>query len=383
MERSPVIVAAEARTALGDTLDESWRALRAGRSGIAAVERFGTTGYVSAVAALIEGLELSGRARSLVGPLLSPLLGRIARNFELPADTLLYTATTKAGIDLMERRLRDKSVAEEELFFAHWLLEVKKELGFAQNAGGLNISAACASSTVALARAAAAIASGRAGAALVIGFDLITEFVFSGFSALKALSPAACRPFDRARDGLTLGEGAAALLVMDAGRAAREGRKVLGRVTGWGIANDATHVTAPARDGCGLIKASSIALKGAALEPGRVGALYAHGTATPYNDAMELTAFSGLYPDGGAPPLVATKGATGHTMGAAGALEAALALKMLEERVLPATVGLDNPEERAEGWVATAETELERPAILTTNSGFGGVNAALVLEGTG
>jgi 3-oxoacyl-[acyl-carrier-protein] synthase II len=386
-------VAAEAVTALGDSLDESWRALRAGRCGVARVGRFDTGGYISDYAAHCGWVDRAAadaadadrtRTRaggaSLVSALLAPLLAKIDVDFYLPADALLFTATTKAGIDVLEKKLRGAAANEEELLFSHWLAYLQKRLGLTD--GGVNVSAACASSTVALARAGGAIAAGRAEVALVVGFDVITEFVFSGFSALRALSPAPATPFDRGRTGLTLGDGAAALLVMSGARARREGRRSLAQFSGWGIANDATHVTAPARDGSGLIAATRAALERAQCAPQEVGALFAHGTGTVYNDAMELTAFGEVFggKEDNPPPLLGVKGALGHTMGAAGAIEAALSLKMLEERVVPATVGLADPEERGLGWVTTGERELERPKILTTNSGFGGVNGALLLE---
>jgi 3-oxoacyl-[acyl-carrier-protein] synthase II len=333
------IVAAEVVTALGPSLSSTWEALVGEESGIAEVSRFDTGGYVSDFAAHIGGLEAvdGGAGSSLVHALLEPLLKKIEAEFELPADALLYTATTKAGIDLVERKLRGSAVNGEELTFA----------------------------------------------VLVVGFDVITEFVFSGFSALRALSPTPCAPFDRDRQGLTLGDGAAGLLVMSGERARREGRRSLGRISGWGVANDATHVTAPARNGSGLILASTAALKRAKSAPDKVGALFAHGTGTVYNDAMELTGFSEVF--GGyenkLPPLFGVKGSLGHTMGGAGAIEAALSLKILEQRLVPATVGLNNPEERGVGWVTTEAVELKSPAVLTTNSGFGGVNGALLVQG--
>jgi 3-oxoacyl-[acyl-carrier-protein] synthase II len=243
---------------------------------------------------------------------------------------------------------------------------------------GINISAACASSTIALGRAAGRIASGRAEAVLVVCLDLLSTFVLAGFSALKALSIGPCRPFDLERGGLSLGEGAAAMLLMSPSRARREGRGCRGRILGWGAASDAHHLTAPLRNGGGLVSAVTLALRQAALPEAAVGAICAHGTGTRYNDAMELAAFERIFGNRRL-PLGSVKGAIGHTLGAAGGIEVVLGLKSLWERVLPPTCGCRQPEGWAAERVATRSQSLAGEILLSTNSGFGGINAALLL----
>jgi 3-oxoacyl-[acyl-carrier-protein] synthase II len=223
------------------------------------------------------------------------------------------------------------------------------------------------------------IALGRADVVGVFCFDLVTEFVFSGFSAINALSPGWCRPFDSGRNGLTLGEGASFLVMMSEERARTENKTKLGRIIGWGIANDAAHITAPARDGCGLIQAIRFALDMAELKPEDIGAVNAHGTGTVYNDMMELTAFADVFGDRPL-PIHSVKGAIGHTLGAAGGIEVAVALKSLDEQLLPPTVGLKCPESKGIGRVSHEPQLLATDYLLTTNSGFGGINAALILE---
>lgn len=370
------VVEAAAVTALGPKLDTLWTNVLAGRSGIAPVERFPTRFYPSRVAALIPDLA-AAPGRSLVHDLLERLLGQLG---PLPEGCELLTATTKGGIDCLEPLARGEPAESSDLLFSALLDAVSRRLALRGNA--VNVNAACASSTIALARAAARVAAGSAEAVLVCAFDLVTEFVFSGFSALKALSTGPCAPFDRGRTGLSLGEGAAALLVTSEGLARREGRPCLGTVAGWGVANDATHITAPARDGSGLLLAARRALEVAGLAPETVAAVSAHGTGTVYNDAMELTAFRQLF-DERPVPVHSVKGALGHTMGAAGALEAALCLRALAEGVAPPTVGLREPDPAAEGWVLPEPVAFGGDVVLTTNSGFGGINAALVLGRAG
>jgi 3-oxoacyl-[acyl-carrier-protein] synthase II len=149
-------------------------------------------------------------------------------------------------------------------------------------------------------------------------------------------------------------------------------------VLGWGVANDATHITAPARDGCGLILAVRQALAKAELCANAVSAISAHGTGTVYNDLMELTAFATVF---GAHrvPIHSVKGAIGHTLGAAGGIEVALGFKALTAGTVPPTAGFRTPEAGAEDIVSSQAVSFAGDVLLTTNSGFGGVNAALLL----
>ena len=243
----------------------------------------------------------------------------------------------------------------------------------------MNISASCASSTIAVGQGAAMIAAGRADAVMICCLDLVTEFVFSGFSCLGALSPTPCRPFDLNRSGLTLGEGAAGLLLMSAERARREHRARLGTILGWGAANDAGHITAPAKNACGLIRAIHLALKMSARKARDIAAICAHGTGTVYNDLMELKAFNQVFGDHKI-PVYSVKGAIGHTLGAAGGIEVALSLQTLSNQVVPPTVGFDTPEKGAQGSVSSKPANISGDCLLTTNSGFGGINAAIILK---
>lgn len=371
--RNVCIAAAQVVTGLGSDLDSLWRGTLAGESAIRPFSRFATGRYHCANASCIEGLRAEGG-----GSRIYPLLERLLDGFpEVPADCALITASTKGCVDTMERHQAGLPCDPLEIPLGGLLDRIRAKYRLA--APGININAACASSTVALARAASLVAAGRSEAVLVVCLDLVSEFVFSGFSALQALAPEACRPFDRNRNGLTLGEGGAALLLMSRERANREGRPELGIVAGWGASNDATHITAPARDGCGLVQSVRQALKRAGIDAGEIAAVSAHGTATPYNDQMELTAFRTIFGERTL-PMHSIKGAIGHTLGAAGGIEAALGLRSLQEAILPPTVGLQDVEEAAEGLVSRLAQPIAGRYLLSTNSGFGGVNAALILR---
>lgn len=367
------IVDAHVVTAYGNGLDSLWDGLMSGRGAIAPVTRFAVDGYTPKLFASVD-LAPAPAGESLLPQLLERLLSGLG---PIPPDSRLLAATTKAGIDLLERERRGLPADLSAILPDHLLAWVQGRYGLGDR--GYNINAACASSTLALGRAAGLVASGAAEAVLVCCIDLVSEFVFSGFAALQALSPEPSRPFDRRRNGLTLGEGGAALLLMSEERARRDGRQPLATLLGWGVANDANHVTAPARDGCGLIQAVRQALHRAAIDPKEIIGISAHGTGTVYNDLMELTAFAAVFGERKL-PIHSLKGAIGHTLGAAGGIEAALVTQMLARGMMPPTIGCDEPEAGAEGQVSAAATPLPTGLMLSTNSGFGGINGALVLR---
>lgn len=370
----PVVISKVACiSALGSGPDALWQGLLAGRSGIAPLQRFDCENYVSSLAACIEGLT-APRDGSRLDPLLERLTEQLGA---VPKDARLLVASTKGEIDRLDGAVRAGAALPQAVLFEPLLEKISRRFGLTD--GGMNINAACASSTIALARGAALIAAGQAEAVLVYAADIVSEFVFSGFSALQALSAEPCKPFDKQRQGLNLGEAGVALLLLSEERAARRQQPPLATIAGWGAANDAHHVTAPARDGSGLILACRAALKKAGIDAAQIAAINAHGTGTAYNDAMELTAFQRLFA-AGLPPLHGIKGSVGHCLGAAGGLEVLVAAYALQQQTLPGTRGCRQPEEAGQGRVSVDRQKICGDYLLCTNSGFGGINAALVLQ---
>ncbi len=359
-------------TALGVGVDALWQGLLAGRTGLAPVRRFATDGYVSNLAACIGALDAEHPC-SRLDVLVEMLFDGSA---SIPADTILFTASTKAGVDQLERAVRKQQTPFDRILGSQVADLVARRLGLEGRRH--NISAACASAMIALALGALCIDRGEAESVLVCGLDLVSEFVFSGFSSLHALSAGACRPFDVERDGLLLGEGAAYLLLMSERRRRREKRPSLGRVAGWGMASDAHHITAPSRTGEGLMLAIRQALDSAGVAPADIAAINAHGTGSVYNDAMELTAFGAIFDP--VPAFHSVKGAIGHTMGACGAIEAIVGLCSLRHQCLPPTVGLRSPEPGGRAQVSAEVQPISSGSLLATNSGFGGINACAVLQ---
>lgn len=295
----------------------------------------------------------------------------------VPPDSLVITATTKAGIDNLEQLWRKEPAKPDDVLPANLPSLVVKRIG--RGTAGFNVNAACASSTIALARAASLIALGAVEAVVVCALDLVTEFVFAGFASLKILSSQPARPFDKRRDGLSLGEGAAFFLLVNEEKAKDLDAEPQVRIAGWGVANDAEHIVTPEANGRGLHKAVLEALNRAATGEEMIGAISAHGTGTLHNDRMELAVIKKLL-GGRCPPVYSIKGAVGHAMGASGGIEAACATCALSEGVVPPTVGCSEPEDDAMPLVTTNVRPFSGDSMLTLNSGFGGVSTGLVLE---
>jgi 3-oxoacyl-[acyl-carrier-protein] synthase II len=194
------------------------------------------------------------------------------------------------------------------------------------------------------------------------------------------------RPFDARRDGFVMGEGAGVLVLEDAQAAALRGARVLGEVIGYGASSDSYHLTAPEPEGAGAIRAIHAALRDAALEPGDLDYVNAHGTSTPLNDRAETVALHrALGDDAERVPVSSTKSAIGHLLGAAGAVEAIATLLALRKRLAPPTLGFEEREEGLDLDYVPERARLlpdrARPAVGMSNSfGFGGHNAVLVLR---
>lgn len=238
------------------------------------------------------------------------------------------------------------------------------------------ILAACAASTVALGVGLRWLDRGACDLVLAGGYDALSLFVASGFEALRATTASQVRPFRVGRDGMALGEGAGLVALVREVDAA--GLAIVGRIAGFGASTDAVHITAPDRTGSGLCRAARAALADAGVAPASVGLVSAHGTATPYNDAMESKAVAAAL-DGGAPPIHPFKAQIGHTLGAAGVLEVLAVADALGAGVAPAAAGDGPLDPEAPATMLPVAERRSVPAALKLSAAFGGANAALVL----
>jgi len=243
------------------------------------------------------------------------------------------------------------------------------------------VSTACAAGTHAIGYAAHLIKWGLADAIATGGSETAATFTsLAGFGNMTALSTTGVsRPFDAARDGFVMGEGAAVLILEEWDHATARGATILGEVAGSGSNADAHHITAPAPGGVGAIACMRLALAEAGLEPGDIAQINAHGTSTPLNDAAEADAITEVF-GAGAVPVVSTKGVTGHALGAAGALEAAAALLSIEHGLVPPTANTIAADESMTIDLVVGEPRPWTPGpVMSNNFGFGGHNGSVIL----
>lgn len=246
----------------------------------------------------------------------------------------------------------------------------------------LSPSTACSSSAIAIAAGLEWIRNGDADVAIVGGTDSFTRMTISGFLGLQAMSSTLCRPFDRRRSGMSLGEGAAILVLEGEDHARRRGADVLAELAGAGTSCDAAHLTAPRLDGRGAFQAFAAALRDARVRPDEVDYVNAHGTATVQNDLAESHALVQVFGEAAARvPVSSTKGLIGHLLGAAGAVEAVIAVLAIRDGFLPENFnGTDPDPECAIRLVEPGGREQHVRIVASSSYGFGGNNCTLVLR---
>jgi 3-oxoacyl-[acyl-carrier-protein] synthase II len=242
------------------------------------------------------------------------------------------------------------------------------------------VVAACSSGAASLAMAAELIADGVVTRALAGGADALTRICYMGFNALRLLDPEPCRPFDGQRRGMSLGEGAAFLVLEEADSARARGATIYAELAGHAMTTDAFHVTSPHPEGQGMIRAMREALAAAGAAPREVAYVNAHGTGTLHNDRIEALALRAVFGEGGV-LVSSTKSMIGHTMAAAGSLEALATVLALTHGVAPPTVHLATPDpEIPFDCVAGVAREAALTAALSNSFGFGGQNVTLMFR---
>ena len=253
----------------------------------------------------------------------------------------------------------------------------------AQTAFGISapcqiIANACASGTNAIGHAFECVRSGNYERVLTGGYDAISELVFVGFDSLQASTPEKCRPFDRERSGMVLGEGAAVLALENLENARARKARILGEIIGYGISTDNHHLTQPDPSGSGPRRAMEQALQIANRAAEEVDYVNAHGTATVFNDAAEGKAITELF---NRVPVSSSKSMIGHSLGAAGAIEAVICLLALQAQLLPPNINFRSPDPGLNlNIVANQAREAEIDVVLSNSFGFGGTNASILIQ---
>jgi 3-oxoacyl-[acyl-carrier-protein] synthase II len=387
-------------TALGSTREETWRRLVVGECGMKRVTLFDTDGYRSRIAAEVstpdilrqltrlerrrwsrgdqfgvvaaeEAVEDSGFLGRVdptrVGVLLGAGTSDLLRN-----EQFFYTAMTR-GV----ARARPSDAWNH--FSSTPVDIIGSRFGFEGRRSC--VVAACSSSTIAIGQAADAIRSGRLDVALTGGTDALARLTFSGFNALRLMDPDPCRPFDRGRAGMNIGEGAAIVVVEEMARARARGARIYAELAGYSFGCEAFHPTAPEPDGRPVSAVIAQALSDARIDVSDVDHVNAHGTATPQNDRAEARGFRAVVGERLARvPVTALKSMIGHCLGAAGGLEAAVLALTVQRGIIPPTINhTETDPECPVDIVANTAREQRVRCGVSTSLGFGGNDSALVI----
>ncbi|HSW58707.1 MAG TPA: beta-ketoacyl-ACP synthase II [Dehalococcoidales bacterium] len=250
-------------------------------------------------------------------------------------------------------------------------------------------SSACASGSDAIGQAFNLIRRGEARAMIAGGTEVpVIPLVMAAFNAIRALSVknddprSACRPFDMARDGFVMGEGAAVLLLEEADSARQRGAPILAELVSYGASSDSFHLIQPAPDGEGAARAVQMSLKNAGMEPGDIDYIHAHGTATLLNDRVETRVIKNIFGEKAKQiPVSATKAVTGHLLGAAGSLGAVISVLALREQTVPPTINLTSPDPECDlDYVPSTARKVNIKTAMVNSFGFGGHNNVLIFR---
>lgn len=307
-----------------------------------------------------------------------------------PSENLpLVLGTTAGGMTLGEQYFRHALAAPDShrqqptraLYYQAQIQARVVEEAFGFHGPISIIANACASGTSAIGHAWEMIRRGHAKRVFTGGYDALCQMVFAGFDVLQALSPTVCRPFDAARDGLALGEGAAMLTLETLESASRRNAPILGEIVGFGTAIDVHHLTQPHPKGEAAMQSMTLASASAKVTPAEIDYINAHGTGTPLNDSSEASAIH-LWAGAHAKniPVSSTKGSVGHLLGGAGAVEAVVCLMALSGQWLPPEPMLETPDPLCTFPIVRKPADAPVRYALSNSFGFGGVNATLIIR---
>ena len=387
------VVAAGVVSPLGFGLGETLESLRKARDCVSPVTRFSvaqcrckTAGQVPDNR-LLAGQDEGRRSRRLhrSSHMMIHALKEVLTQEPHFKPELTIIGTTSGGMSYGERYYRSLRQPEDLRHAPTWIANypAQKPVIDAQEIFGISapcqvIANACASGTNAIGHAFECVRSGRYQRVLAGGYDALSEMVFVGFDSLQASTPDKCRPFDRHRTGMVLGEGAAILALENFAAAQERGAPVLAEIIGYGISTDNFHITQPNPSGIGPQQAMEGALQSAQVSAKEVDYINAHGTATVFNDAAEGKAISKLF---NGVPVSSTKSMMGHSLGAAGAVEAVFCLLALQHQFLPSNINFTASDDDFDlNIVANKARPAVLQAVLSNSFGFGGTNASILMR---
>lgn len=403
-----VITGLGAVTPLGNDIDSTWGKIIRGESGVDVLTKFEEGTFPATVAAEAKEFDTSkymdskdARKMDRFTQFAVASAMMAVENANLTIDETnaarvgVWIGSGIGGMGTFEQQFRTyekRGYRRVSPFFVPMLIpdmaagQVSIKLG-AKGVNSCSVTA-CASGANSIGDAFKVIERGDADAMITGGAEApITEMSFAGFCSAKALSTnpdpkTASRPFDKNRDGFVMGEGAGILILESLESAEKRGATILAEIVGYGSTGDAHHVTAPAPQGEGAVRAMQEALKDAGLEPTDVSYLNAHGTSTGLNDQFETMAAKSVFGDYAYKlPISSTKSMTGHLLGAAGGIEAIFSVLAIQEGIIPATINYETPDPECDlDYVVNEARHTDVSVVMSNSLGFGGHNASLVFK---
>ncbi|HXH28849.1 MAG TPA: beta-ketoacyl-ACP synthase II [Candidatus Polarisedimenticolia bacterium] len=394
---------------LGLGVDENWRALIAGRSGIGPITRFDVTDYPCKIAGELKGFKAEDWVPKkdvkkmdlfiLYAMAASDLAMKDAAFTIQAAEAERVGVTIGSGIGGLPSIERQHAILLKEgprrvspFFIVGLIVNMASgQVSIRYGAKGPNQASctACATGSHAIGDAYEIIRRGEADVMIAGGTEgVIAPLCVGGFSAMRALSTRndapekASRPFDADRDGFVIGEGAGIVILEELGHAVRRNARIYAEIVGYGLSGDAYHVSAPSEDGDGPIRVMRNALRSAGIAPSDIDYVNAHGTSTPQGDAVESRALKAVFGDHARKLAVSsTKSMTGHLLGGAGGLETAITALAVHHDLVPPTINYTTPDPACDlDYVPNESRRMTVRHALNNSFGFGGTNAALVLR---
>ena len=410
-DRDPkvVITGMGAITPLGNDVETFWSNLCAGKSGVTQITRFDATAYATRIAAEVKDFDptlwMERKEAKRNDRFVQLAIGAARQAVEsarldvpnLDADRIgVIVGSGIGGIETFETQhqiLLERGPDRVSPFFIPMMISnmASGQVSIALGAKGPNFTtvSACTSSANAIGEALRILQHDDADVVIAGGTEAtVTPMAIAGFCSMKAMSTRndeptrASRPFDAERDGFVMGEGAAILVLERAEHAAKRGAPILCELAGYGATGDEYHITSPTPDGGGAVRAMRAALKDADMRPEDVQYINAHGTSTPYNDRTESVAVKTVMGDHARNVMLAsTKSMTGHLLGAAGALEAAISTLVITRGVVPPTINYEHPDPECDlDCVPNLARTVHVTGALSNSMGFGGHNGTLAFR---
>ena len=408
MKRRVVVTGLGAVTPLGIGIEETWKNIKAGKSGIRRITKFDASNLPSQIAGEVKNFKpeefMSAKLTSRVDTFIQYAIASTRMALEdagFPLNDLgdevgVIIGVGMGGVGLIEhytRVLDEKGYKRVTPFFIPMIIPnmAAGQVAILFGAKGPNtaVCTACAAGNHAIGEAFRLIREGRVKAMICGGTEsIITPLCVAGFSVMKALSTRnnepekASRPFDAKRDGFVIAEGCGILILEELEHAQKRGAKIYAELIGYGLNADAYHMTAPPPDGEGAAKCMEMALQDAEIDPSQIDYINAHGTSTPLNDISETKAIKKVFKEHAYKLMISsTKSMTGHLLGGAGGLEAVITVLSLYEGIVPPTINLEEPDPECDlDYVPNQARKANIKIALSNAFGFGGTNACLVFK---